>query len=542
MGRTSAFRRLLRVAGIADACDARGLTSREGVEMAREARSRRDFLRAAGAAAAGVAATGVLAPGLARAVKASDAAADIAIVGGGLAGLACAYELRRKGVIAGVYEASDRVGGRCQSLSGVFPGQTVELGGELIDTLHKTMLGYANELGLPLESYTKVPGDTFWHLDGALRHEAEIVDEWRDFVPVIRGDLQALSGEVTADAFTAVDVGYDYLDLATYLDDRGAGPILRAALEAAYGPEYGREIGEQSCLNLLFFIHADRRSKFREFGVFSGERYHIVGGNGQIPEQLGAALGGAVELGMALTALRRTPAGRYVMTFASAGGAVVEREADAVVLALPFSILRGVALDASLELPPSKVRAIDELVYGTNSKLMLGFDARPWRDLGGSGAAYGLGLDNLQNTWETNPSFVGPSSVLTDFSGGLRGAALDPADLQGEAESFLADVEAVFPGAAAAATRLPDGSLRAVMKHWPSEPWQLGSYVCNHPGYFTTIAGHEAKRVGNLLFAGEHTDSFYAWQGFMEGAAASGVRVAKELLHDLRKKSGGLGG
>jgi monoamine oxidase len=61
-----------------------------------------------------------------------------------------------------------------------------------------------------------------------------------------------------------------------------------------------------------------------------------------------------------------------------------------------------------------------------------------------------------------------------------------------------------------------------------------GSYTCNHPGYFTTIADNEAKPVGNLYFAGEHTSSFYEFQGFMEGAALSGIRAAREILHDIK--------
>jgi monoamine oxidase len=39
--------------------------------------------------------------------------------------------------------------------------------------------------------------------------------------------------------------------------------------------------------------------------------------------------------------------------------------------------------------------------------------------------------------------------------------------------------------------------------------------------------------VGNLFFAGEHTSSFYENQGFLEGAAESGLRAAAELLKAL---------
>jgi monoamine oxidase len=42
----------------------------------------------------------------------------IGIVGAGLAGLACGYELKQQGISATIYEASDRVGGRCYSLGG----------------------------------------------------------------------------------------------------------------------------------------------------------------------------------------------------------------------------------------------------------------------------------------------------------------------------------------------------------------------------------------------------------------------------------------
>jgi monoamine oxidase len=61
-----------------------------------------------------------------------------------------------------------------------------------------------------------------------------------------------------------------------------------------------------------------------------------------------------------------------------------------------------------------------------------------------------------------------------------------------------------------------------------------GSYTCYRPGQFTTIAGNEGKPVGNLYFAGEHADSFYSWQGFMEGAALSGLAAAAQILADVK--------
>jgi monoamine oxidase len=45
------------------------------------------------------------------------------------------------------------------------------------------------------------------------------------------------------------------------------------------------------------------------------------------------------------------------------------------------------------------------------------------------------------------------------------------------------------------------------------------------------VFGSEPIRVGNLHFCGEHTT--VEWQGWMEGAAVSGIDAAKEVATDL---------
>jgi monoamine oxidase len=459
---------------------------------------------------------------------------DVAIVGAGMAGLACADSLSFYGLAATVYEASDRVGGRVFSMP--FGGQVIERGGELIDTTHTTMRGYARELGLTIENYHRADGEISYFFDGAHVSEAVVVDEFRAFVPAMQDDLKTLTPP-TADSFTEADEVLDYTTLAEYFETRGAGRIARKALDIAYEIEFGRVTGEQSCLNMLLFMHADRRSRFQPFGIWSDEKYHVVEGNQAIPEGLAARLPRAVEHGMFLTRVAKLSDGRVELTFDSAGG-TVRRVHDAVVLTLPFSVLRDVELDPSLGLPTWKRYAIDAYSYGTNAKMMVGFVGRPWAAHGSNGTSYSDEvLANHQATWETN--WTGSSAtegVLTDYSASARGASLDPRRTQREAEAFLADLDRIWPGAAAAARR--DG--RHIVAHiepWPSNPLTKGSYTNNAPGYFTTICDNEAKPVGNLFFAGEHTSSFYEWQGFMEGAALSGLRAAGEVVTLLRGRA-----
>lgn len=540
MSRTAVFRRLRAALRVAHYCDARGLATRDGLaqlaDRAPRASPRRAFLARAGQAALLAGAWTVTPFGRALAAP-RPPAVDVAVVGAGIAGLACADTLRARGIHATVYEAGDRIGGRIWSMGGAFPapvafpGQVLERGGELIDTTHLTMKAYAKEFGLALEEMAKewLPGESRFHLRGSLVPEAEVVEGWRDLVERLRPDLARLSNYIDAFSHTEFDRAIDETSLADYLASRGADPLIEAALDVAFTTEYGVEIAEQSALSLLFFMHIDRRSRFQPFGVFSDERYHVVDGNQQIPEAIAARLGRPVAFGQRLAALRKRTDGRLTVTL-DQGGRTATATHDAVVLALPFHLLRDVAIDASVGLPPDKRYAIDHVIYGDNAKMHVAMNGRFWGAYGSNGEVW-AGQPDVQLVWEPNPSrATATSAVLLDYSGGERVARLRPTNLQGEAQRFLSGLDLALPGALANARRDARGRYVAHLQHWPSDPLAQGAYTANQPGYFTSILGKEAPPVDNLFFAGETTDSFYEWQGFMEGGANSGIRAANELL------------
>lgn len=537
MARTPLFELFRQTTRIAMASERRGVPSREAAEAMRV--SRRTLLKGATVLGAGLA--GGVAP-LASAGqplgKGRTGELRVGIVGAGLAGLACAYDLKRAGILATVHETNERPGGRVLSLGGDFPGpvsfpnQVVERGAEFIDTGHKTMLGYAQEFNLAKEDVLKPPGEVAYYFGGQHYSESVVVDEYRAFVDDMRPDLQQLSGAPTAALHTPVDRQYDLIDLRTYLETRGAGPVVKAAIIAAYEAEYGLAAHQQSCLNFLFFIRANRRSRFEPFGV-SDERYHMVGGNQQIPRALAARLTGQLRYGERLESARKTAAGAVELSLRR-GSTSLTATYDAVVFAVPFTVLRQVALDVSLGLPAWKTLAIQQLGYGTNAKMMVGFNGPVWAEHGSNGASYS-DLPGHQATWETNPAHAtSQSAVLTDYSSGARGAALDPRNVAREAERFVAELNKVYPGAAQRVKRDASGKILAHLEHWPSNPNTLGSYTCYKPGQFTSICENEGKPVGNLFFAGEHANSFYWWQGFMEGAALSGKDAAAAILAKVK--------
>ena len=113
--------------------------------------TRRGFLKGAGVAVAGATMLGRLATP-ARAASGPPPGTKIAVVGGGIAGLTCAYRLQQAGYAAQIYEASGRLGGRCYTGRDDFGGQIYEHGGELIDNGHIAMKQLVQELGFTLDN------------------------------------------------------------------------------------------------------------------------------------------------------------------------------------------------------------------------------------------------------------------------------------------------------------------------------------------------------------------------------------------------------
>jgi monoamine oxidase len=483
--------------------------------------SRRGFLRAAGAGAAGLA---LAACGALPSRSLPAGSRPVAIVGAGVAGLTAAWRLRQAGVAVEVYEANTRVGGRMYSLRDYFPDhQVAELGGELIDTSHVRIRALAAELGLELDDLLADGAELaqeVWHFGGQRRSERELVEALGPLARAIERDQARLpDDDVTWRTPHGLE-DLDRLSMAQWLDREGVDGWLRQLVDVSYTTEMGAEPALQSALNLIDFIGIDE-AHFSLFGE-SDERFHVRGGNDLVTTGLAGRLADAIHTGMVLEAIAQDGAGGSVLSFRQ-GSASREVRADLVILALPFTTLRRVRIDAPMT--PAKRAAIDELGYGNNAKLMIGFNARPWRGHDSNGSVF-TDLP-FQSSWETSRAQPGASGILTNFTGGQHAIAIGAGPARIQAERSVAQLEQVFPGIAAARAGAPE-----VRFHWPSQPWVMGSYACYAPGQWTTLRGAPGDIEGRLHFAGEHTA--LATQGFMEGGVESGERAAAEVLERLR--------
>ena len=207
---------------------------------------------------------------------------DVAIVGGGLAGLRCADALVERGVDVVVLEARDRVGGRVFSHH-FSDGQTCERGAEFIDSNHAEVLALAARLGLTLTSRS-----------ADLDPDATLLDAGGRAVPMsmhasIEPDLARWDGAV---ASLGNDPAAEQGTLADLMHSLDLSVHSRLVIGRHIRTEYmlpPEEVGQRFAGGLTRLQNAGRR-----------ECHRIVGGNDQLATGLAAALGDRVRLATAV--------------------------------------------------------------------------------------------------------------------------------------------------------------------------------------------------------------------------------------------------
>jgi monoamine oxidase len=517
-GRTPLARRLGEAAAVA----AREASAEEALSDPSPGMRRRELI----AGGAGLAAAAMLSGPVSRALAAT--APRVVVVGGGLAGLTAAYRLKQSGINAQLYEASDRLGGRCWTRRGDFAeGQIAEHGGELIDQGHTQVRKLSQELHLDLDNLLagEVNGtDPFYYFAGKPYSFEEATNDLKGIWQQIHKDVSAASYPTLYNLSTERGRELDAMSIADWIGAYVPGGMkskLGQLLDVAYNIEYGAETSVQSSLNMLYLLGYSGQGQLRIFGP-SNEKYHVRGGNDQIPARLAAALQGQITTGSALTSVKRNTGGTYTLSFQSGGGTSTVT-ADQVVLALPFSILR--TLDYSKAgFSKVKTTAIEQLGMGTNSKLHVQFRDRLWNALGCNGETYAD--TGYQNTWEVTRSQAGAGGILVDYTGGKIGAGFGTGTPAERAAQFLKQLEPVLPGISSR------WNGRATIDFWTGYQWTKGSYSYWKVGQYTKFAGAEREPEGTCHFAGEHTSIDF--QGYLNGAVESGERAAGEILAGLK--------
>jgi putrescine oxidase len=432
---------------------------------------------------------------------------DVLVLGAGLAGLSAARDLVAGGADVTVLEARDRVGGRVEQVA-VDARRPVQLGGELVGQAHTAYLELVEELGLTLDTtYTSVAGATTYDLvDGVRRSE----DGFPFATGAERADyerVERLFGELAEtvdpdDPWSHPDASR--LDDASWADWLRSVDALPTTLRAAEAGALALAAGSSERTSLLSELR--KAAAVGDTGFYSydlWESSQVAEGSAEVALRMAAELGDRVRLGAVVSALSIASAGCRVTL---EGGE--EIHAEAVVCALPVSVLHGIAIEG---ISPARLASLRTQRQAQAAKVVTVYDRSIWEELGANGLSEGERL--LASTW---PQRVG---VLSGLVPPERLSWLTATAEERRMDVLCAELERMY-GPEAARPR------HSFLRLWGTDPYTRGYATHWWPG--------DVLGVGPLH--GTHDPPFYVcgsdqWvAGYMEGAVRTGRAAAAAAL------------
>lgn len=412
-------------------------------------------------------------------------AADVIVIGAGMAGLGAARILAEHGLAVTLLEARPRVGGRILTVHSPHEELPIELGAEFVHGRPPELLELIAEAGLTI---FERDGEMLCYEKGSL------------------GDCNfGAAFEVLDKLPPAPDMSFaEFLDQARLPDD-----------VAAHAKSYveGFNAADSSLIGTL----ALRRQQEAEEAIDGGRSFRILEGYDRVPRfvlERFLAAGGTLHLDTAVTAVDWSPGEVRVTT---SNPTHPELRAARAIIALPLGVLQSGVVSIRPE-PPTQA-ALQKMAMGTAARLSLLFKEKFWSHVAPDLSFLITQESPLPAWWTSHPNL---SSVLTGWTGGPRAIGLPAPDvLQQQA---IAELQMIFQR-----SDLADLLISAHHHDWQSDPHSRGAYSYA-PKDASTASEELAQPVNDtLFFAGEHTDITGNW-GTVHAALRSGQRAAKQIL------------
>ena len=190
-------------------------------------------------------------------------------------------------------------------------------------------------------------------------------------------------------------------------------------------------------------------------------------------------------------------------------GAPQTLTADAVLVTIPFSVLRKIELPALSE---RKREVIERVRYDAVARVYLQTKNRFWETRGWNGFAF---TSNATEIWQPTWSQPGPRGILMTYARTSEAERITGLKESVRIETTLKQLDAIFSG-------LRANFERGATKCWLDDEWSRGAWAYVGFTDFATAISTE----GRIYFAGEHLSP---WPSWMQGALSSGLRAMKEI-------------
>ena len=503
-----------------------------------------------------------------RALDAADSGPrrEVLVLGAGMAGLAAAYELQRRGHRVSVLEGSHRIGGRV--LTHRFAdGSHVELGAMRVPGSHDYTRHYIDVVGLTgtLIDFINMMDENFLDIRGVVCRRSEGAQRLYPLYGIaganpdpkaypqypggaILGWLVTNLIETMTEAETRIvlqgGLGSPRL---RYLDSLSIGDFLARSASA----EVCDLIGAFTCLDDLMDKSLSIFIRDSLVGI-GGRLQTLRGGMSGLPEGLAAKLApGTIRLGHEVTGLRIDSPTSTVVRCRTADGPA-EYAAPFVICTIPYSVLRFASLE---NFSHAKLRAIREMSYVSSTKVGLACRHRFWESrygiYGGSSLSDGAPrqtyypmdhaapapqaglphtrrfasihaapLDHMRVAPHVGADPDEPGALLAAYTWGSDADQLGVLATDERAELVMRGIARFHPEIAAHVTD------HASMV-WHQNRWSGGAFAYLLPGQLETMYVDARRPEAQLHFAGEHCSAEQAW---IQGALTSALEVALAVL------------
>lgn len=434
----------------------------------------------------------------------------VIVAGAGLAGLACGWELSKRGHEVIILEASNRVGGHVKTLrEGLADGLYADVGAE-----HFTKPGYelfhqyVKEFDLPVLLYPhrenvlelvngRMIPESQARSAGALRAEGYNQRENDYLTTHPDGDLLDLYFqpymERIHDEYQPFGVGLDSMDKLSVTSVLQQNHASTAALHAV-GSDY-------SALQAVW-----RQAILRLRGVPSEPHnlFRLKGGNERLPEAFAVRMASCIRKNCAVTRIRHAESG--VAVNASENARDTRFEADYLVCCMNAVMLRGIVVDPPW--PDGKRFAITNMPYTVETRPIFQSRTKFWK------------RDSFSGNMEFGRPQLGPLWPMAQDISTERGLMIGTAQAGVTGGAAYDVFRRYYPGKSADIDHI-------MAVDWAQDKWAMACQAADYrPGQLKKFWPASIQPVGRVYFAGAYCDNMN-WG--MEAATRSAHRVARAI-------------